>query len=134
MNTLNSLMIAIGLLMVGPLANGQQSTTVKEVITVTEVKDAMSESDEILLLDVRTPEEYSEGHLPKATNIDFLSDDFQQKVGDLPRDEPVYLYCRSGNRSAKAANLLQEMGFKEIYDMEGGYLAWEAHKQDDQKR
>lgn len=128
MDTLKSLFMVLICLTYGPVALSQESTTINEVLTVSEVQDVLAENQEILLLDVRTQEEYVEGHLPHAKNIDFLSDDFQQKVADLPRDEAVYLYCRSGNRSAKAVSLLQSMGFKEIYDLEGGYQAWEAQK------
>ena len=47
-------------------------------------------------------------------------------IRKLDKNEPIYLYCRSGKRSAKAAQILKEMGFKEIYDMEGGFLNWES--------
>ena len=75
---------------------------------------------------MRTQDEYGEDHLKTAQNICVTDDDFKEKVAKLDKNEPIYLYCRSGKRSAKAAQILKEMGFKEIYDMEGGFLNWES--------
>lgn len=77
------------------------------------------------LLDVRTIKEYNAGHLDNSNNIDFFGSDFQTNLKaavDVKR--PVFVYCKSGGRSAKAAKVLQEMGCQEIYDMAGGYTAW----------
>lgn len=80
--------------------------------------------DSIQFIDVRTPEEYKAGSIEGAENIDFLADDFLKNMEKFDKEEPVYLYCRSGNRSAKAAAQLSEMGFKQIIDLKGGYKAW----------
>lgn len=94
-----------------------------KVISVEEVREAMG-NGEFQLIDVRTIEEFGEGHLKNAKNICVTDDDFKEKVAKLNRDEPVYLYCRSGKRSARAGEILREMGFTEIYDMDGGILKW----------
>ena len=73
------------------------------------------------ILDVRTPEEFSQGHLEKALNIDWLGDHFVQDAEKLNKNKAVYVYCRSGKRSLKASEKLAEMGFKKIYNLEGGY-------------
>lgn len=78
------------------------------------------------LIDVRTPKEFAEERIEGFTNIDWNGADFESKVAKLDKSEPVFLHCRSGGRSAKAASKLQEMGFTEIYDMEGGMLKWNA--------
>lgn len=78
------------------------------------------------LVDVRTPPEYAQGHLPKATNMDFRDPVFVQKIETLDKNKPVFVYCLSGGRSGQAAKLLAEKGFKEVYDMQGGYLKWSA--------
>lgn len=96
-----------------------------QVLPPQEFHDATSGKD-VQLLDVRTAEEFGDGHVAHAVNIDVLQDDFSDKVKDLNKEQPVYLYCRSGKRSAKASSILKDMGFKEIYDMEGGYLQWES--------
>jgi len=102
------------------------------LITVEELARHLEDSSELLLLDVRTKEEYEEGHLPGARNMDFLSEDFLMQVEQLPKDQAIYIYCRSGNRSAKAADLMRKAGFRQLYDMEGGYLKWEEEKHNKQ--
>lgn len=84
----------------------------------------LSEDASIQLVDVRTPEEYAEGHLALAANIDWNADGFLDKaVMQLGKDCPVYVYCRSGRRSAAAASALSKKGYK-VTNMLGGYLAW----------
>jgi rhodanese-related sulfurtransferase len=97
-----------------------------KVLTPVEFNDAMTQNKDVQLVDARTPEEYKEGHLQNALNIDVLEADFKTKAEKLDLEKPVYVYCRSGKRSAKAALILKDIGFKEIYDMQGGYLLWES--------
>lgn len=79
----------------------------------------------VQLVDVRTAREYAAGHIKGATNIDFFrSSVFETAFDRLDRSKPVYIYCQSGNRSQKAARRLLGMGFEEIYDLKGGYVAW----------
>ncbi|MGY5353324.1 rhodanese-like domain-containing protein [Wenyingzhuangia sp. IMCC45467] len=79
------------------------------------------------LVDVRTAAEYKQGAINKAKNINVLSADFLEKTKQLDKNKPVYLYCRSGKRSQKALKILQKHGFKEVYDLEGGYLNWQSN-------
>lgn len=99
----------------------------KDAITILE-KDSFAEAikdNNVQLLDVRTPKEYAEGHIADAKLLNYFEKDaFRKYAGKLDKDEPVYLYCRSGNRSQKAAKILVDMGFAEIYDLEGGYMNW----------
>ncbi|MEH6765450.1 MAG: rhodanese-like domain-containing protein [Aequorivita antarctica] len=97
-----------------------------QVLTPKEFHDAMAGKKDVQLVDVRTPEEFAEGHLENALNINVSETDFITEAEKLNLDEPIYLYCRSGKRSAKAALILKDVGFKEIYDMKGGFLHWEA--------
>lgn len=97
-----------------------------KVISPQEVKEAVYDSGSHQLVDVRTAEEFQAGHLKNAQNICVTDDDFKENIAKLDKDKPVYLYCRSGKRSATAAKILKDLGFKEIYDMEGGYLNWES--------
>ena len=73
------------------------------------------------LVDVRTPEEFRGGYIPGAININLQ--ELQQRLTRIPKDKPVIVYCRSGNRSASAANLLKQAGYTEIYDL-GGIIDW----------
>lgn len=80
-----------------------------------------------ILLDVRLPQEYAEGHIPGTDfNIDVLDDDFTKvALQTLPKDKPVALYCRSGNRSKTAARILAENGY-EVIELGTGFRAWES--------
>ena len=81
----------------------------------------------VQLVDVRTPEEFLAGHIDKAKNINFNDPNFKQTIAtSLNKNKPVAIYCRSGRRSAAALIILKEMGFKDIYDLEGGFLNWQA--------
>lgn len=83
----------------------------------------------VVLLDVRTPEEYEEAHIGNAINIDLLQDSFESKATSiLPKNKKIALYCRSGKRSKKAANILAAKGYR-IVELNTGYLGWiEAKK------
>ncbi|MDA0864466.1 MAG: rhodanese-like domain-containing protein [Bacteroidetes bacterium] len=83
---------------------------------------------EVVLVDVRTPEEYAEGFIQGAINIDYFDQQsFIKQISALDKKEPVYLYCRSGNRSMKAARQLVTLGFEKVYDLAGGYMAWSSY-------
>lgn len=76
------------------------------------------------LLDVRTPSEYASGHIDKAVNIDYNASDFEAQIKALDREQPFLIYCAVGGRSAKAAARMQALGFKKIYELQGGYRNW----------
>jgi len=82
--------------------------------------------DEIQLVDVRTPEEFQSGHIKNAQNIDYNNEDFKSKISSLDKSKPVLVYCRSGKRSASAAEIMKEMGFTKIVSLDGGMISWEA--------
>lgn len=72
-----------------------------------------------VVIDVRTPAEFAEGHLRGAVNLDLQSGSFEQQVGDLATDGSYLVYCRSGNRSAKAAGIMRDLGFTQVTDAGG---------------
>jgi len=78
------------------------------------------------IIDVRTPEEFAEGHIEGAVPVNFRDDDFRDMVGELDRDKTHLIYCRSGARSVGARDVMAELGFREIYNMLNGILGWEA--------
>ena len=94
-----------------------------KIVTAEEMKE-LSQLDNVQLVDVRTPEEYAEGHIEGFQNINFLSETFQEDIEKLDKNKPVIVYCKSGGRSAKSAQLLKEKGFVKIYDLEGGIEQW----------
>ena len=76
------------------------------------------------ILDVRTPQEFSEGHLEGARNIDWDGKEFSSEVKKLPLNQPVFVYCGGGYRSEQAAKWMQEKGFKNVIVLKDGYDHW----------
>lgn len=82
--------------------------------------------DDLVILDVRTLEEFAEGHIDDATMLDFYRDDFAAELALLDKDVPYVLYCRSGNRSGQTLELMEGLGFQNVQDLDGGVLGWQS--------
>lgn len=91
------------------------------VITPTEFKE---KSVNHTIIDVRTPQEFSEGHIDGAVNINFFDKTFLDQMAKYEKNEPLFVYCKSGNRSGQASKKIADFGFTKIYDLEGGILYW----------
>lgn len=102
-------------------------------IPVSEFDAKLKVTENAQLVDVRTPGEFANGSLANAKNIDWNNTNFEAEAGKLDKSKPVFVYCLAGARSKKAANKLKEMGFTNIYDMEGGYMKWNAAHPDSTK-
>lgn len=95
------------------------------LVDVHGAKQMLDEPPEgLVVLDVRTREEFDEGYLPGAILVDFYDEGFVAQIEGLDRDVPYLVYCRSGGRSAKTAQLMTQLGFSEVTDVAGGMLAW----------
>lgn len=105
--------------------NGQSKKEVKS-IKPEDFAQKIKATSQPQILDVRTPKEFSDQHLDNAVNINWNSEEFDKKVAELDQSKPVFVYCLSGGRSSKAAGKLAELGFKEIYEMDGGIVKWNA--------
>lgn len=105
--------------------NGQTTKNIENV-EATVFAEKIKASPDAQILDVRTPEEFASEHIDKAVNINWLANDFVANTQKLDKSKPVFVYCKSGARSAKAAVKLEELGFKKIYQLEGGILKWNA--------
>lgn len=101
----------------------QAKTQNLELITTEEMEELLNLED-VQLVDVRTPSEYNEGHVPNAQNINFYDENFDEQIETLDKSKPIIVYCKSGGRSAKCASKLIEKGFEKIYDLEGGFSHW----------
>jgi len=88
--------------------------------------EAILASGGVEIIDVRTPEEFAEGHLPGADLIDISAPDFVPRIEALDRSATYFVYCRSDNRSGQATALMADLGFESIYELEGGTVAWLA--------
>ncbi|MBK8041595.1 MAG: rhodanese-like domain-containing protein [Haliscomenobacter sp.] len=111
----------------GQHGNGASSSSgSSNVLTASEFKAKIAQKG-VQIVDVRTAGEFASGHISGAKNIDATSYGFENQAGSqLDKNQPVAVYCRSGVRSARAAAALRRMGFKTVYDLRGGYLAWMA--------
>ncbi len=94
---------------------------------------ALVQEEKIAVLDVRTANEFSEGHIAGAKNIDFNGPYFEAKLKELDKTKSYLVHCRSGGRSSKALPILQKLGFTSIHHLDGGIMAWEDAKQPLQK-
>ncbi|MFQ5997186.1 MAG: rhodanese-like domain-containing protein [Dehalococcoidales bacterium] len=131
-------MLALSGLLIVPLALlngciGQEDTDseaqIIEDVTLEEayalIVDNLPNPD-FIIIDVRTPEEYAEGHIEKAINLDFYSETFAAELDKLDKDKTYLIYCRTANRSGQALDMMAELGFIEVYNMLGGTLRWKA--------
>lgn len=96
----------------------------KEVIpiSVEKVNEIMEKNKDYIILDVRTQQEYDSGYLKNSLLIPV--DELEERINEVPKGKPIIVYCRSGNRSARAADILINNGFSPVYDMQGGILEW----------
>ena len=114
------------LLVMLTLFNCKKSQTEKiQLISSAELKE-ISKIEGVQLVDVLTPGEYKDGHIPNALNIDFLDKNFQKNIQQLDKTKPVIVYCQRGGRSAKCASQLIADGFDKIYDLDHGFFEWKS--------
>jgi rhodanese-related sulfurtransferase len=105
--------------------NGQTQKNIK-TIEPKAFEEKIKTTENPQILDARTPEEFNADHLENAGNVNWLGDSFVQDSEKYDKTKPVFVYCRSGARSKKATAKLEELGFENIYEMEGGFLKWDA--------
>ena len=128
--------IAIGILTIGvvgflmayqgaPAAQDASNEQVLSTVSVENFSRLISDS-EVVLLDIRTSEEYSSGYIEGAKNLDFYAADFKTKLATLDRETSYAIYCRSGNRTGQALKIMRELGFTSVADLAGGVGAWQA--------
>ena len=99
------------------------------VVSVEAAAAMVAEEPAPTIIDVRTPEEFAQGHLVGAVLVDYNAPGFREAIAELPRDESYLIYCRSGNRSAGARQVMVELGFEDVADIDGGVTAWVAQGQ-----
>lgn len=118
---MKALFFSVFLLMFVSCTKGQ--TTFKN-ISKKELKEVLRKGN-VQLVDVRTKAEYDRGAIEGAILINFWSDDFLSKVAlQFDKNKPIYLYCKIGRRSSRAAKVLAEKGFTKVFSLEGGYSNW----------
>ena len=103
--------------------NGQTPKSIQKTDAVSFSKK-IQETENPQILDVRTPEEFQAGSIANAINIDWNGSDFVNQLASLDKNAPVFIYCLSGGRSAEASQALLDNGFQEVYELDGGFMAW----------
>jgi rhodanese-related sulfurtransferase len=123
-NLLIIMLVILVLSLAGCTSKDKTSSAIIEKITSTKAKDMMDQNESIIVLDVRTEEEYNTGHIQGAILIP--DDEIEEKVEDIIKDKAatILVYCRSGRRSEAASIILNELGYTNIYDF-GGIIDWE---------
>ncbi len=120
LKTIGIYFLAAGLIFI--LAFAKQGNGLK----LKEFAQKIKETPTAQVVDVRTPEEFSEGYISGAVNIDWNNDRFAEQVSKIDKDKPTFVYCHSGRRSSSAAEKMRAMGFKEVYELSGGIQSWRS--------
>ncbi len=100
-----------------------EQNSVIELIT-TEEMDSLIDMGKVQLIDVRSSEEYTKGHIEGAVNIDFNSANFEELISKVDKTKPIAVYCGRGGRSGKCAAYMNKAGFTKVYDLDGGITEW----------
>lgn len=100
--------------------------TSNNALSPKQFSDKMAASKNITLKDVRTPGEFSEGHIKGAINADWNGGVFESAVAGYDKSKSYYVYCRSGHRSGLAAEWMRAHGFKNVVELSGGISAWQS--------
>jgi rhodanese-related sulfurtransferase len=96
-------------------------------LTQEEWAEQLEKDSDAVILDVRTPEEVEDGYIPNAKHIDiYLGQAFLAELEKLDKSKNYYVYCRTGNRSGQACKLMENMGFNNAFNLEGGIMGWEG--------
>lgn len=120
MKLLKSLLLPVLILLGVDAASAQSS----QLLNASDFEKKLQETKDKIVLDVRTKSEYDQGHLVNATLIDYYKSDFKQQLSKLDKNKPVFVYCKAGGRSGSAVEILTDLGFKKVYDLQGGMNAW----------
>jgi rhodanese-related sulfurtransferase len=124
--------LTLSLGLIGGCVSYQDTKSEEPVITLVTPAVAYSLIEEnkanpdFIILDVRTPEEYADGYIAESIPLDFYADDFEAELDKLDKNKTYLVYCRSGNRSGKSVKMMKDLNFREVYDVDGGILRWEA--------
>jgi thioredoxin len=114
------------LLFIALFLNACSSNGGNQVLDAKTFSEKMKATPNAVLLDVRTPEEFSKENIEGALLADWNSDDFQRRIEAIDKNAPVFVYCLSGGRSSSAAAAMRKQGYKEVYELQGGMLKWKS--------
>lgn len=116
-----SAVVILGVVLLASTACGQS----RKDVNVSEAK-TMIDKGGVVVLDVRTPDEFVGGHLKNAMHANVNDASFSQRIAAIDKKKTIVVYCAAGSRSARATDMMVQKGFKNVYNMTGGYNAWSA--------
>lgn len=123
MKTASKITLLVTLIVLGISCN-TKSQSHSDAITVLTPIEFKEKSTNQTIIDIRTPEEFSQGHIEGALNINYYDRNFIDQIAKYDKNQPLFIYCRSGNRTESASKKAADFGFTQIYDLEGGILYW----------
>lgn len=126
MKNLLVLLITTSLFVLASCSNSNNAA--QTLLRPSEFSSKLENTEGAILVDVRTPGEYEGGHIANSSNIDWNGSDFENAISKVDKNKPVFVYCLSGGRSGSAASFMRKNGFKEVYELDGGMLAWRNQK------
>jgi len=129
-----TVLLVIGVVLAGGYNTGKTATmeTPAPIVEDVSPREAATliennrNNPDFIILDVRTPEEFADGHLANAVNIDFYAKTFRDELTKLDKSQTYLVYCRSGARSLSSAQIMEGLNFKEVYNLSGGIIGWKA--------
>ncbi len=131
MNNLIRVLISAVLIAVAASCGSRNTTNIPiNNVDVNTARDLVTQDETVIVLDVRTPEEYAMGHIEGALNIGIAEADFSERVSKLDRDKTYIVHCSANvenGRTAKSLKIMSSLGFNELMNMEGGIAAWEQN-------
>jgi thioredoxin len=119
------LSIALLAILFNSCSNGQ-TNGIKTSLSAIEFADKINELPTAVIIDVRTPDEFSKGHLVNANNYDWNGNNFDKQIAPIDKSKPVFVYCLSGGRSSSAASKMRSEGFLTVYELDGGIMKWRS--------
>ena len=109
------------------MTTGKATAQTLKNISAQEANDLIQQrkaDPNFIILDIRTPQEFADGHIEGAINLDFYASNFKERLNTLDKSKTYMMYCRSGNRSGKALGMMKDQNFTEVYNMTGGIGSW----------
>jgi len=121
-----SIILATVIFLFNSCTNGQSAPSDNPSVSAAEFSKKIAEFPGAPIIDVRTPGEFSQGHIKNAVNYDISTNEFASQIASLDKSKPVLIYCLSGSRSTYAVSYMKSQGFKQVYELNGGMMRWRA--------
>ncbi len=106
----------------------EQKLTTIDAETAFKLIESNKNNSNFIIIDVRTPDEYAEGHIENSRLINYYSGDFKNRLDKLDKNKEYFIYCRSGSRSGRTLQIMKELKFKQVYNLGGGIISWQSSR------